>query len=83
MAKRAYSREFKLEAVRLLRERNRPAAEIARELGISPNQIYKWRRQFSEDAEQAFPGKGRLKPEDEELRRLRRELEDAKQEMRF
>jgi len=39
---KTYTKEFKLEAVRLMRESNRPAAEIAMELGIRRNQLYKW-----------------------------------------
>lgn len=83
MGKRSFTREFKVEAVRLLAEGHRTAAEVARELGISANQLYKWKRELADDATQAFPGQGRLKPEEEELRRLRRELEDARQENAF
>ena len=70
---RRYSREFKLEAVRLSEEDDRPVAEVARELGIPPNNLYKWRELFGEKGEEAFPGKGKLSSSDEELRRLRRE----------
>ena len=70
---RKYTREFKIEAVRLCEEDERPVAEIARQLGIHPNNLYKWRAQFGEDGEEAFPGKGNLRSADEELRRLRRE----------
>jgi transposase len=57
----------------LCEEDERPVAEIARQLGIHPNNLYKWRAQFGEDGEEAFPGKGNLRSADEELRRLRRE----------
>ena len=70
---RKYTREFKIEAIRLCEEDERPVAEVARQLGISPNNLYKWRAQFGEDGEEAFPGKGKLNSSDEELRRLRRE----------
>jgi transposase len=70
---RKYSREFKMEAVRLCEEDERPVAEVARQLGIHPNNLYKWRAQFGKDGEEAFPGKGKLNSSDEELRRLRRE----------
>ncbi len=83
MERRKFTREFKEEAVRLLMAGHRPAAEIGRELGINPNLLYKWKRQLAEDPETAFPGKGHVKPEEEELRRLRRELEDARQEISF
>ena len=70
---RRYTREFKIEAVRLSEEDERPVAEVARQLGIHPNNLYKWRAQFAEEGEEAFPGKGNLSSSDEELRRLRRE----------
>ena len=70
---RKYSREYKIEAVRLCEEDERPVAEVARQLGINPNNLYKWRAQFNEEGEEAFPGKGNLHSSDEELRRLRRE----------
>jgi transposase len=70
---RRYSREFKIEAVRLSELDDRPVVEVARELGIHPNNLYKWRAQFAAEGEEAFPGKGNLSGQDEELRRLRRE----------
>ena len=70
---RKFSREFKLEAVRLCEETDQPVAEVARQLGIHPNNLYKWRAQFVEDGEESFPGNGHVRTSDEELRRLRRE----------
>jgi transposase len=70
---RKYTREFKIEAVRLCEEDERPVAEVARRLGIPANNLYKWRTQFGADGEEAFPGKGKLNSRDEELRRLSRE----------
>lgn len=68
-----YTKEFKLEAVELS---NRPGMSIrqaARDLGISGSNLGKWRKQFAENGADSFPGKGRLTPQDEELRRLKRE----------
>lgn len=75
-----FDRQFKLDAVRMIQESERPIAEIARELGVHPNVLYRWRNQLLADSDHAFPGKGKLKPEDEELRRLRRELDVVKEE---
>jgi transposase len=75
-----FDKQFKLDALRLIQDSERPSAEIARELGVHPNVLYRWRNQFLADPDQAFPGKGKLKPEDEELRRLRRELDVVKEE---
>lgn len=70
---RKYTREYKIEAVRLCEKDERPVAEVARQLGIHPNNLYKWRAQFGENGEESFPGKGKLRSSDEELRRLQRE----------
>jgi transposase len=64
MTRRSYSREYKLEAIRL-------AEETARDLGIRAEMIRRWRLQFSEYGTRAFPGHG--SPRDEELARLKRE----------
>jgi transposase len=78
--RRKFDREFKHEAVRLVTEAGRPVAEVARDLGIHENQIRRWKQQFLEDPAHAFPGQGRLKPYDEEVRQLRRELASVKQQ---
>lgn len=79
--RKTFSREFKLEAVRLLDRGDRPAADIARELGIKRNQLYKRQEQISAKGEAAFPGKGRRTPDQEvEVARLKREPERVKEE---
>jgi len=78
--RRRYDRAFKYEAVKLVTEGGRTVAEAARNLGIHENLLHKWKKQYLEDSEQAFPGKGRLKPGDESLRRLQRELADVREE---
>jgi len=77
---KTYTKEFKIEAVRLAETSGKPITEIARDLGVSDSTIHNWRKQFSEHGEQAFPGSGHQTPEAEELRRLKRELEVVKQE---
>ena len=78
--RRKYDREFKVEAVKLVTEGGRMVAEAARNLGIHENLLYKWREKYTEDIAHAFPGKGRLKPAEEELRRMKRALADVTQE---
>jgi transposase len=75
-----YDKEFKIEAVRLASEPGNTQAGIERDLGIGQGVISRWRRTLVQDAEHAFPGKGRLKPDDEELRRLRLENERLRRE---
>ena len=78
--RRKFTREFKLEAVRLSEEAEEPVAEIARQLGIGPNLLYRWRERFLQDGEEAFPGHGKLRSSDDEVRRLRRELVRVREE---
>lgn len=75
-----FTQEFKKEAVLLVVEQGRSVASVARDLGIHENQVFRWKRAYLNDHEDAFPGKGHLHPKDEEIRRLKRELEDVKEE---
>jgi transposase len=79
-ARRKHSREFKVEAVRLVRERGVTVAQAARDLDLSPTLIRKWVREFVADPKAAFPGQGQQKPEDAEITRLRREVARLKME---
>lgn len=76
----SYTREFKEDAVRLVIDKGIPVSRVAQDLGIHENTVYKWLRQYKADPEEAFPGKGRQKPQDEELRKLQRENEVLKEE---
>jgi transposase len=78
--RRRYDPEFKREAVRLAEESSKSAAEVADDLGIHRNLIYKWRKALQESGPEAFPGKGNLPAGDEEMRKLTRELEITRQE---
>jgi len=69
--RRKFSREFKIEAVRLVTEGGMTMAEVARDLDIRPNLLGRWKKQFTENPDEAFPGKGHQSPEQEELKRLR------------
>jgi len=84
MAKKTYTRytkEFKLEAIRLAEESDKPVMQIARELGIRQNQIYKWKKQLEGQGEVAFPGTGRKAETDPEKAQLRKDLAEAKEEL--
>jgi transposase len=77
---RTYTREFKQEAVQLVRSSDKSQAQIARDLGIADSTLHHWCKLFSEQGEQAFPGSGHQTPQEEELRQLRRENELLRQE---
>lgn len=79
--RRRFSKSFKLEVV----ERSMgdiTSVELAEELGIHQNTINRWRREFLDHGETSFPGKGveRLTDEEKEIRRLKKELADARLE---
>jgi len=79
--RKTFTKAFKLEAVRLLERGDKPAAELARELGVRRNQLYKWQQEVAEQGEQAFPGSGRpTNDKDAEIARLKRELERVSEE---
>ena len=73
--RRSFSREFKLEAVRMVSEGGHSLAQVARDLDVRSDMLRRWRRQVAEDPEQAFPGVGQRKADDEEMWQLRRKLD--------
>ena len=79
-ARRTFTREFKVEAVRLVTEGGHSLSSVARDLGLDPKLLRGWRRELAEEGMEAFPGKGHLKPEQEQVRRLLRENERLRQE---
>jgi transposase len=76
--RKQYSREFKLETVKLVTEHGLSRAQVARDMGIDVQTLRKWVKQFAANGAQAFPGPGH--PRDEEVARLRRENEQLRQE---
>ena len=78
--RREFSREFKLEAVKLVKERGVTAAQASRDLDVHENVLRKWIRELAADPQQAFPGKGVMKPEQAEIDRLRKEVAKLKME---
>lgn len=87
--RKRYSREFKLEAVRLADESGKPVTEVARELDISVHLLYKWRDRADKGGKTVFPGHGKRNPEDEisvlrrENARLREERDILKKSLIF
>lgn len=79
--RRKYSQEYKQEAVQLVRQSDIPLAQVAKNLGINPNILRRWGTEISDAGKNAFPGNGT--PRDLELARLKRELQQVKQERDF
>lgn len=79
--RKRHTKEFKLEAVRLLTQSGRPGAEVARELGIRRNQLYKWSTQLKgKGRTRAFLGSGPRQAAEDEVTRLKRELAKVTEE---
>jgi transposase len=74
------TKEFKEEAVKLVQSSGKPIAQVVRELGVSDSAIHQWQKQLTEKGPDAFPGTGHQNALEEENRRLKRELEIARQE---
>lgn len=72
---RTFTQEFKVEAVKLAQASKKPFIQIARDLGIAGSKLHHWCKLFTEHGEQAFPGSGHQMPQEEEIRRLKRENE--------
>ena len=77
---RTYTREFKVEAVKLAETSSKPIVQIARDLGISDSALHQWRKQYGEHGSEAFPGSGHQTAQEEEIRHLKRENELLRQE---
>ncbi|MSO66103.1 MAG: transposase [Alphaproteobacteria bacterium] len=75
-----FTREFKLEAVKLIRDRGVTVGQASRDLGIHGTVLRNWMRAFADDPQHAFPGHGQLKPEQAEIARLKREVTRLKAE---
>jgi len=80
MVRRRFDRAFKLEAVKLVRDRGVSASQAARDLDVHENVLRKWVKEFAADPQHAFPGQGVMKPEQAEIERLRREVVRLKAE---
>ena len=80
MQRREYTKEFKQDAVLLSHSNDKTIAQTAEDLGINPNMLSRWRREYKEDGKDAFRGHGNLKSEDEEIRLLKKEIADLKME---
>ena len=75
-----YTKEFKLEAVKLVKERGVSMAQASRDLDIHLNVLRKWVKDLEADPVQAFPGQGQMKADQAEIAKLRKEVAKLKME---
>ena len=80
MERRKFTREFKLEAVRLIKERGVSVSQASRDLDVHQTVLRNWVKDFSGDPQHSFPGHGQQKPEQAEIARLKREVAKLKAE---
>jgi transposase len=78
--RKKYSKEFKINAVRMVSEEGRVAAEVARDLDISSNMLYSWKQKYLEEKEDSFQGNGNQSSKDEQIRKLEKENKRLKEE---
>lgn len=81
--RRRFDREYKIEAVRVALRGDRPQKDVARDLGINPETLYRWVHEFRADASQSFPGNGRVKDRDRDVEQLRRDVHRLETENAF
>ena len=79
-SRRRYTKEFKLEAVQLVHNRNGMVTDVAQNLGIHPGMLQRWMSKYANDPSHSFPGNGNLRTPDEEIHLLQRRLRDAEEE---
>jgi transposase len=77
---RKYDKEFKINAVKLHKDKGRSLSQVSKELGIPCATLAGWVQSYERDKEEAFPGQGYLKPSDNEIAQLRKELAIAREQ---
>jgi len=80
VARKKYSKEFKLDAVSLVKEQGYNRSEAARSLGINSTMLGRWVKESASDDGQAFRGNGQLTPEQKEIRALKAQVKRLQME---
>jgi len=75
-----HNKEFKVEAVRLVIEKGLSVSGVATDLGINVKTLYGWLREYTKHQDDAFPGSGKLRPEENEIRKLKHRIADLEEE---
>ena len=78
--RREFSVEYKKEIIKLVTEQGRKATHVAKEIGVSEVSVRRWVKEYGAHGDNAFPGKGKLRPDDEELRLLKKKMADLEEE---
>lgn len=75
-----FDEDYKREIVRLVDELSKSPTQVAEDIGVTSQTIRAWVKKFGKDSSDAFPGKGRLHPADEELRQMKKTIKDLEEE---
>lgn len=75
-----YTHEYKKEIIKLVTEQGKTRAEVALSIGVSKTTINEWIKKYSVHGENAFPGKGNLRPEDKEYKAMLKKIKDLEEE---
>jgi transposase len=78
--RRSYDKDFKLSAVRMVKEEGKRVAEVARDLDVAEQTLHNWVKKYTEDKENSFVGSGNLKPADKSTRDLEKKIRDLEEE---
>lgn len=78
--RKRYSKQFKIDAVKLVTEQGYKISEAARSLGVHEGLLGRWKRELTSEDDGAFPGNGKMSPEKEELIRLRKQVKKLEME---
>lgn len=79
-SQRRFTPEYKEEIIKLVTEQGKRVTHVARDIGVSEATVRGWVKKYKEHGENAFPGSGNLRPEDEEIRKLKKRLADIEEE---
>ena len=79
-ARRSFSAEFKRNAVEMVLSGQHSLAQVARDLDLTPKMLRRWRKEYGDDPDQAFPGQGRRKADEQEVFALRQEVQRLRQQ---
>lgn len=80
MKGKRFDAAFKQETIKKVIEQGKAVSAVSEELGVHIKTMYRWLDEYKQDGINAFPGKGKLKPDDEEIRRLHRKIADLEEE---
>lgn len=78
--KRTFTVEYKKEIIKLVTEQGKKVTHVARDIDVSEATVRRWVKEYGEHGNDAFPGKGKLRRDDEEIRLMKKKMADQEEE---